>query len=289
MFDFRYHVVSLAAVFVALVLGILIGVAISGKGFVKDSERDVLNAQINDLRQQRDAASGLVNELQVRQEAAETILSRTYPTLMKDQLKGKRIAVLVIGPGGGGTTSDVEEALTDAGATELRYRAMKVPVDTGAITNALERRAALRPFAGERQLDSLGRELAAEFVSGGKTPLWDALARVLVERQRAGLDRAADGVVVIRAAGPQSGPTARFLAALYDGLSAVGVPVVGAESFDAKQSAVTAWRLAGLATVDDVDTLSGRLALALVLAGGRNGSYGLKETAKDGPVPQLAA
>jgi Copper transport outer membrane protein, MctB len=289
MFDFRYHIVSLAAVFVAIVLGILIGVAISGKGFVKDSERSVLRAQIADLRQQRDAASGLVNELQVRQEAADAVLARTYSTLMKNRLAGKRVAVLAIGPGGGGTIADVEQALADAGATELRYRALKVPVDLGAIRNALDRRPALRPFAGDGAVDNLGRELAAEFVSGGKTPLWDALTRLLVERQRAGLDRAADGVVVIRASGPQSGPTARFLTALYDGLSTVGVPVVGAESFDAKQSAVTAWRLAGLSTIDDVDTLSGRLALALLLAGGRPGSYGLKETAKDGPLPAVAA
>ena len=39
MFDFRYHIASLAAVFLALVLGILIGVAISGRGFVDKAER----------------------------------------------------------------------------------------------------------------------------------------------------------------------------------------------------------------------------------------------------------
>jgi hypothetical protein len=289
MFDFRYHIVSLAAVFVALVLGILIGVAISGKGFVKDSEREVLNAQISDLKQQRDAASARVNDLEARQQAADEVLAQTYPSLMKDRLKGKRIAILVIGPGGGGTSSDVEEALADSGATQLRYRVLKVPIDAEAIQGALERRAALRPFAGERQLDDLGRELAAEFVSGGKTPLWDALARVLVLRQRAALEPAADGVVVVRATGAQKGATSRFLAALYDGLATVGVPAVGAESSDAKQSAVTAWRLAGLSTVDDVDTMSGRLALALVLGGARSGSYGLKATAKDGAVPDVAA
>ena len=36
MFDLRYHVASLAAVFLALVIGILVGVAMSGK--VDDAE-----------------------------------------------------------------------------------------------------------------------------------------------------------------------------------------------------------------------------------------------------------
>jgi hypothetical protein len=289
MFDFRYHVVSLAAVFVALVLGLLIGVAISGKGFVKDSEREVLNAQIADLRQQRDSATGLVDELQVRQQAADTVLAKTYPMLMRDRLKGKRIAVLVVGPGGGGTAADVERVLGDAGATELRYRALKAPIEVGAVKSALEKRSALRAFAGERQVDDLGRELAAEFVSGGKTPVWDALTRVIVERQRGGLERPADGVVVVRAAGPQVGPTARFLVSLYNGLGTAGVPVVGTESFDTEQSAITAWSRAGLSTVDDSDTFSGRLALALLLSGARPGTYGLKETAKDGPLPDVPA
>ena len=39
MFDLRYHVASLAAVFLALIIGIVVGVGISGKGFVADSER----------------------------------------------------------------------------------------------------------------------------------------------------------------------------------------------------------------------------------------------------------
>ena len=56
MFDFRYHVASLTAVFVALVIGILVGVGLSGRGFVDDAERANLTRQIADLRQQRDDA-----------------------------------------------------------------------------------------------------------------------------------------------------------------------------------------------------------------------------------------
>jgi ABC-type proline/glycine betaine transport system permease subunit len=34
MFDFRYHALSLVAVFMALVIGILLGIAIGDKGLV---------------------------------------------------------------------------------------------------------------------------------------------------------------------------------------------------------------------------------------------------------------
>ena len=50
MFDLRYHVASLAAVFLALIIGIVVGVGISGKGFVSDSERSLFNERIADLK-----------------------------------------------------------------------------------------------------------------------------------------------------------------------------------------------------------------------------------------------
>ena len=55
MFDLRYHVASLAAVFVALLIGILVGVAMSGK--VDDAEKQSLQSDVNRLEAQLDAAS----------------------------------------------------------------------------------------------------------------------------------------------------------------------------------------------------------------------------------------
>jgi Copper transport outer membrane protein, MctB len=287
VFDFRYHIASLAAVFLALVLGILIGVAISGRGFVDKAERKQLNSRIADLRRSRDAEKARADELQSRQKVSEDFISQTYPVLMKDRLRGKKIVVLVLGASGGATGAAVDDTLADAGGTQLRYRALKVPIDAGGIRKALASHAALRAYAGERQLDDLGRELASELVSGGKTPVWDALAKTLVEQQRGGLDSHSDGLVLIRAVKPQTGPSARFLSGLYAGLATSGVPSVGVEAVDADPSAVAAWRIAHLSTVDDVDTLPGRLALAALLAGSDRGQYGIKEGAT--PLPTIPA
>jgi hypothetical protein len=288
MFDFRYHIASLAAVFLALVLGILIGVAISGRGFVDKAERKSLHAQIADLRLERDAEKARADDLESSQKVSEAFISEAYPVLMRQRLDGKKIVVLVIGSSGGRTGSEVDQALGETGATQLRYRALKVPIKLTSIQKALGSRPALRAFAGELQLDDLGRELASELVSGGKTPVWDALAKTLVEQQRGDLDTPADGIVVIRSAKPQQGPTARFLSGLYEGLATSGVPAVGAESVTSDPSAVLAWQAAHLSSVDDVDTLPGRLALALVLAGpAREQHVGVKDTAQAAlpPIP----
>ena len=46
MFDLRYHVASLAAVFLALVIGILVGVGIADRGYVDKAQRGLLEQRI---------------------------------------------------------------------------------------------------------------------------------------------------------------------------------------------------------------------------------------------------
>jgi hypothetical protein len=52
---------------------------------------------------------------------------------------------------------------------------------------------------------------------------------------------------------------------------------VGVETTDAETTAVTTYRDHGFSTVDHVDTIPGRIALAVLLTGESPGSYGTKE------------
>ena len=58
------------------------------------------------------------------------------------------------------------------------------------------------------------------------------------------------------------------------------MPAVGTEASGTSPSAIPAFALAGLSTVDSVDTSAGRLGLVLLLAGAEPGSYGVGETAE---------
>ena len=99
----------------------------------------------------------------------------------------------------------------------------------------------------------------------------------------------ADAVVVARSVAPQQGPTSRLLRGFYEGLASSGVPAVGVETSRPPTTAVDAFDKASLSSVDFVDTEVGRFALAVLLAGGRPGSYGLKQTATDGILPPIEA
>jgi hypothetical protein len=286
MFDLRYHVASLAAVFLALVIGILVGVGISGP--VDSEKTKLLEGEVANLQQRLDRSASDSIATDREQQAARTFISETYPALVHNRLRGKQIAVVFVGSVVGGTRSAVSRALTDAGAVQLRLRALKVPIDVHQVEEALAAQPAADGLVGKSHLESLGRALGEELVLGGETPLWNSLTDVpLVEQQEGGGKAPADGVVLVRTAAPQRAGTSHFLLGLYSGLASASAPAVGVEQTDAADSATKVYREAGLSTVDDVDTPVGRLALVLLLAGASPGQYGVKDSAGDGALPPL--
>ena len=288
MFDFRYHVVSLAAVFVALVIGIVVGLGLSGRGFIDDAERTNLNARIDELTAQRDQARTQVEAATRRQTAMEDYAADTYPALVAGRLKDAKVAVLFVGPVDG-TAEAVSQAVGDAGGRVVRVRAVRVPVDQKAVVNALARSPVLQARYDEAdELDNLGRDLALELSNGGRTPLWDALSDLLLEEREGSSTAPADAIVVVRSVPPQRGPTKQFLGGLYRGVARTGLPAVGVQVAAPEQSAIPAFARNGLSTVDSVDTGTGRLALVLVLAGAARGHFGVEDTATNGVLPPLA-
>jgi hypothetical protein len=288
MFDLRYHVASLAAVFFALVIGILVGVGISDRGLVDKVDRRLLQQRIDQLEGDLGDARTRASDLAAEQKAAQAFIADTYPTLMRDRLRGKRIALVFLGPTRADVRRTLDQVLADAGAGGWgRVRALKLPLDVPAVDQALAKDKAGRAYVGDAKLPALGQALAEELAAGGDAPLWTALAEQIVAERAGGERLPADGVVVVRSAAKQYDGTARFLEGFYKGLIAAPVPVVGVETSGGDEMSVGAFRRNGISSVDDVDQASGRLAVALLLAGGKAGHYGVKPTARDGVLPPL--
>jgi hypothetical protein len=282
MFDLRYHAASLLAVFVALILGIVVGVGLSGRGLVEESERRNLNRQIDELEQQLTEARDRTRA----QAAGSAFVEEAYDAVMHDRLADRRVALLFLGPVDERTREAAVDAISAAGGNPVRLRALDLPVDPEAIGSALGSNPAVAGFSGEDRLENLGRAMGRELVAGGDTPLWDVLAGELVRERSGSSATEVDGVVVARSAGrAQGGTTARFLDGLYAGLQG-DVPVVGVEVTDAETSAIPVYRRVGLSSVDNVDEQIGRIALVVLLARGPSGHYGVKATA-DAVVPPI--
>ena len=188
MFDLRYHVASLAAVFFALVIGILVGVALASHG-LGNTERKRLEEDLRRSENQADVRRSQVDSLSQRRFAAHAFVDATYPSVVANRLKGKKVAVLFVGSSSDDRRSKITQALADANAgSALRFTALKVPVDPSSLEKALAKKPFLAHYAGPEELENLGQALGQEFVAGKDTPLWNALA----ESDRRGDDRAVE-------------------------------------------------------------------------------------------------
>jgi Copper transport outer membrane protein, MctB len=276
MFDLRYHVASLAAVFFALVIGILVGVALASHG-LGNTERKRLERELRIAH-----GDNAKLQAQVKQNAAFVDFSdKAYDAVMQDRLRGMRIAVLFIGSVDGRTRSAINESIANAGGTILRMRALSVPVNARSIQKTLRKSTLLASFAtGANQFKRIGVELTDEFTVGGDTPLWDALEGQLVEERSGSSKRPVDGVVVARSVPPQSKrATAKLLSGMLSELAERSVPAVGVERDRTEPSSVATFSRFGLSTIDDVDLKIGHVALAVLLSSPDTGSgrYGLRK------------
>src|SRR5256886_14713294 len=204
MFDLRYHVASLAAVFLALVIGILVGVGISDTGYVDKGYRGLLEQRIAKLQSDLSDARTHADNLAAQQRATQAFVTDTYPELMANRLHGKRIALVFLGPSNAHVQASLEQALSDAGASGwVRVRALKLPLDVGQIDNTLAGVPALARYVGDARLPALGKSLAEELAAGGKAPLWSSLAEQIVAERAGSAKRPARGGTPVRAPATQ--------------------------------------------------------------------------------------
>jgi len=297
MFDFRYHLVSLAAVFIALAVGILLGAAISGK--LGDAENALVKDQVKSMSDQLTQERNRSDIIERRSEAAQELLSDAYPALMANRLAGKGFAVLFLGPVDGSVRSALERALADADAgSPVRLIALDTPVDPQELDSALQGDELLAQYVeGGDDFGALGEALGGDLIEGDGTPLWTALSSRLIEERSGTTSTPVDGVIVVQtwhepdSAGDadqqrRTRATESLFEGLMRGLEGTSLPVVGVETTGAEGD-LALFRQQGVSSVDDVDTLAGRLALALLLQGAQPGHYGVKDSATDGVAPPI--
>ena len=281
MFDYRYHALSLAAVLLALTVGVLIGVAIGDSNLVSSAK----NGIVHDLSSEVNGAHRQVSQLQEQLTDEEAFANGIYPLAVHDLLSGRSIGLVFLGGSSDKVNGLVRTAVTQAGGDLAIVIAVREPLDLQGIGReaAGTHYAAL---AGQPALIERFGELAGkQLVSGGQL-----VDRELLSRVRGGLLSAFDGqlgklegLVVVRAdptgMNPeQSEASAAFESGLLTGVAAVGVPAVGVELTGTEPSQISWYKSKSISSVDDLDAPAGQAALVYALVGA-HGSFGLKGTA----------
>jgi len=270
MFDFRYHALSLAAVFIALVVGLLLGVAIGDKELVSSARQDLRSSLRADVRQadrERDEAKQRLREQEQFSDAA-------YPILTRDQLRGLRIGLVVLGDDDSAPDL-IRRALEPTGADLALVAVVRENIELDAIAERARGTRYAELEENPALLDELGRRAGIQMVLGGR--LIRQIGTALLQT-RSGQFGDLDAVIVMRPSDkPEDKETADQLAALQDGIARglvqTDVKVVGVERRDSDPSHIGWYRDREMSTVDNIDEQAGKAAMVFVLAGAQ-GAYG---------------
>lgn len=112
MIDFRYHVVSIIAVFLALTVGLVLGSSFVGQAVLNNLSSQVNNdnSKINNLHDQ-------IQSLQASVGYQESVMSKVVAPLVSGRLTGHDVAVVAVPGASGSAVSTTVSTLKQAGAT----------------------------------------------------------------------------------------------------------------------------------------------------------------------------
>lgn len=308
MISMRYHLVSLAAAFLALAVGVVLGAtAISDRllgGVVADNAD--LTRQAADLRAERDS-------LRARATAADTFGTQVAPAALRGQLDGRGVVLVttadadqgqreslvqLIAHAGGRVTGEV--MLTDSfvdpdKADQLRElvprllpsgASLPVAAPPGALAGALLGRVMLtgpdgKPRANPEETTAALTGMAqGGFLRTNARPTLGTLVVTLVGPRFTGADAADRAATVARFTAELDRAGAGAVLAGPSG-SAEATGAIGIARSDNGLSSI-------MSTVDNTDTVAGRVVTVLALReqlDGRSGGYGTAGNA-GGVVPQ---
>lgn len=278
----RYHAASLAAVFLALAIGILIGSEFGGD-VVSNTRKSLEKSLLGNLSDARGRSEELAGELGRSNEFADTV----YPVLVRGKLADRRIGVLAFGNLPGDVSSAVEDALGPTGARLVAVGVVREPPDLGELAGDLSETRFHDVDSNPDTVEALGTGLGRQIVLGGS--LLDRVRGTLFSRA-SGRFGDIDGLIIVRDQPDELKPAdqtavSRLETGLVDGIAATRTTAVGVETTEADPSSISFFQSHGISSVDNVDLRAGQVAMVYALLGAE-GSFGVKDSA-DRLLPDL--
>jgi hypothetical protein len=321
--DFRYHLVSIVAVFLALAIGIVLGAAeLQGPTYnLLNGTTAKLQNELNQANSQRDMAEEQANAGDAYAEAVE-------PVVLRNLLAGQKLLIVTEPGAQGSVVSGITSAANDAGAevtgqinlqakffdtsdtTQDSLNQINLDVASHAgltldNTETYQQQAAQviasqiltkSPLSatGAGQ-DGTGQDTSAAtmlsayayagFLTTSGQPATEATLAVVITPQTAPSDGSADPLDQILV------PVAQELAA-----TSAATVVAGSSAGSGTGSPIAVLRSNNVAnqvsTIDDADYVSGQSvvieALAIQLSGGKPGSYGFASNGANAVAPSAA-
>jgi len=274
MFNLRYHIASLVAVFLALAVGLLLGTVIVERGVLDSQKASLVSGLRTEFESIRKENVQLRSDLQREQSFAGAVVT----PLTAGKLTSETVVVIA----NAGRTDGLQDALDALKAAGARTAVIAVAhrglaLDDPSVVEQVK--PALGELGkGEALGDRTAHVLAAEWRKVGPRPLTQALlSSGQITIDGFGPEAVADGAVLLES---WDGKPDKMGLSLAAALQDAGAHVVAAQAIKRDTGVAAAGANAGLDGVDHLGTPEGGVSLVWLLSGASTGYYGVGSDAE---------
>ncbi|MGI6684667.1 MAG: copper transporter [Bacillota bacterium] len=274
MIDYKYHVTSLVAVFLALGVGILIGSMALGHEFIGEQQEALINRLEGDFQQLRIQNGLTKSELAAANETVkeyDEICRKMMPAIIKDKLQNYR--VVVIQTGNGCSLEHIINPLETAGAEVEAVISVLSDFSLANVSTSL--------FYSENGEDGGVLNMLGEAILlGDENGLIEDLAKRKLVKFSGSTGNFIDAVILAGGSQTDMAEQAKWLdLGLTDYFLQNDVNVIGVEPSSAGYSYMSYYQTKPIATIDNIDSIPGQISLVYSVLGER-GHFGIKKTAE---------
>ncbi len=271
MYNLRYHIVSLVAVFLSLTIGLLLGTIVAERGTL-DAQRSAL---VSSLERDFAELSERNATLQAENETRADFVGAILPELIGGRLADKTI-LLIVNSGRTDGLGSTQEAIVSAGGVPvtLTIERQGLGLDDPEVQSALGRESDTDEETWQRSIET---SLALEWSSAGERPLTEALMELgILGYDGFDPETAVDAVGVL--ASWDMEPAERILD-IAERMDEAGTIAIGIEALGRNTGVAVAAVDHGLSAVDHMRLPEGTYSLVMLLAGEAEGYFGSGDTA----------
>lgn len=302
MIDFRYHLISLIGVILALALGIL-----AGSGFLGGPILEQLQEDVDNFRTEARELQTEITDQDVKLDQAQEFAEAVEPLVARGRLSGEQVVLFQFEGTEARLVDGVRESLSVAGAEIVSQITLSKKFELGSQPAEEELSLVTGSLGGEpatlleETATLLGQRAAAAAADQGQTDApnttaaqrFESLLADLEAAEFVGSDLAPEGraipirarfIVIGGSEGRPPFPLDRFVSTFAAALAERDAPTMVLESSTSAWELVNSVRTdivarARVATVDNSETTVGRIAVVLGLEeviAGSVGHFGIK-------------
>jgi len=276
MFDIRYHIASLVAVFLALTVGILLGSVIVDKGVLVEQQKALvegLENRLDDLQAKNQSLLKENNSLKLFQDEAISVIN--------GKLDEKKVAVIVTTNIPVDDKNNLVDILDQAGASTC-------VVTTNNLVDKFKENSVRKKLSEYFPEENLSKDelwskvlekLSTEIVTPSDRAFLNEMVSLDIIGIRNGGKLPADQVVIYGGSPSDINNSEDLDIPLIIKFKELNIRTIGIEQSDTKTSYVESYQNEGISTVDNIDQNAGKISSVYALAG-EDGRFGIKSTSE---------